>query len=771
MYILGDQFPALYPTIDAFPAPFLVQQAVIVDELLFANGLEDDENLFMTTFCVLSGLGLIFTGLFLYIGTKFKLADLGAYLPYPVLAGFFSTVGFLGWTLAFSVDTGKNIGEVIRESNWDETKRCLLHHCPSVIIGSSISIFASGPKKSWTPVFVLGTIPIVFAIMYINGTSLDEAREYGWFWKRDEFESAADNSFYKFDSEKGFSWDPPLPFGVFVNVLKGNVYLPAVWKGLPVSIAMGLMYLLRCSLHVPALQKNSENLLKWDEEQKLLYRTRREKSSETIKIDIGLQSSRERTFSEESCYNHDEDEIESNHVGETKAKQLYSVSEVYLYYAKCLAMSGLAGGSATIPSMGASITLFKIGARGKAPQYGSLILLVIFYMTKFELVGYFPRLVFSTLLFISSMDLLNNWFILSYNKTADKREWLIVPILSLCAFVVGVLPAVAFGMAFSTIIFVGTFYKSGVVKFIATGKTVHSTTERNIDDAEWLDENGDLIQVLVLQNYLFFGNANSVKNYVTTMFQKQNKSVDYNPLSVHPKYVVIEMSLVSGMDTSAVEIFSDIVTLCYGKKSQVFFAGLSPRMTYTLKQGGVKPSSDKQSKFSILRFPPTMESALMKAEDGLLKFVLKSEEREIRLMNNTTMNSEKNGFLRALELIDLKHRTNMASKLKQLRPYTKVVALAAGESLFNNPDGSNNEERERGLFFMEHGIMRVERDAHATNTRTGNTWKSVDSNNNTYNNLRGFGSLTNLKQAEWFSKLADDYNQRNVRIARFGSGW
>lgn len=413
--------------------------------------------------------------------------------------------------------------------------------------------------------------------------------------------------------------------------------------------------------------------------------------------------------------------------------------------------------------MGASITLFKIGARGKAPQYGSIILLIFFYLNKFELVGYFPRMVFSTLLFISSMDLLQNWFVLSYEKTADRGEWLIVPILALFAFIVGVLPAVAFGLALSTIIFVGTFYKSGVVKFIATGVTVHSTTERNIDDAEWLDQNGELIQVMVLQNYLFFGNANSVKNFVSTMFLK----TDANNASPFPKYVIIDLSLVTGMDTSAVEIFSDIVTLCHGHKCQLFLAGLSNNLSYTMKRGGMKPCSDKQSKFSILRFPPTLESALMKAEDGLLKFVLKSEEREMRLVHQTSL-SEDDGFLRALTLIDVKHGVSIASKLNQLRPYTNVVTLTAGESLFHNIDGSDNTGRERGLFFIEHGIMRVERNAYAMNTRTGNNWRSIDSKY-PISSLGSFESLINLKAA-WASKLTDG-NQRNVRIARFGSGW
>jgi hypothetical protein len=118
---------------------------------------------------------------------------------------------------------------------------------------------------------------------------------------------------------------------------------------------------------------------------------------------------------------------------------------------------------------------------------------------------------------------------------------MVVPIIVVAAFAVGMLMSVALGIACSTFIFVGAFYRTGVVKFVANGKTmlcptrftyslmqrthciillyaltialhisnyfplidvgltVRSTIERNIRDGSWLDNNGDLIQILVLQ--------------------------------------------------------------------------------------------------------------------------------------------------------------------------------------------------------------------------------------------------------------------------------
>lgn len=88
-----------------------------------------------------------------------------------------------------------------------------------------------------------------------------------------------------------------------------------------------------------------------------------------------------------------------------------------------------------------------------------------------------------------------------------------------------------------------------MVKFNATGMEIRSTIERSVAISDWLDMHGDLIQVLVLQNYLFFGNASSILNYIATMFEdvagsdSVYSSFDLPP---KPKVLIIDMSLNTG---------------------------------------------------------------------------------------------------------------------------------------------------------------------------------------------------------------------------------
>ena len=266
--------------------------------------------------------------------------------------------------------------------------------------------------------------------------------------------------------------------------------------------------------------------------------------------------------------------------------------------------------------------ILQLGAEGVAPQYGSVLLLLVFYLTDFQLVGYIPKAAFSSLIVLAFLDIMVTWFFKSYQKTLDKLEWLVVPVIIIAAFVVGLLNAVFIGIAASTVLFVAAFFRSGVVKFMASGLTVRSTIERPFLSGDWLDRHGDLIQILVLQNYLFFGNSSSILAYMTTMFEEpeadDNDDDGEFELPPKPKFVILDFMLVTGMDTSTVDVVAGILQLCKSHNCKVFLTGLSPRMRMTLALGGVKPETGERSKRNV-RFFPDLDSALGKAEDMLLR--------------------------------------------------------------------------------------------------------------------------------------------------------
>lgn len=687
IYALDKEFASVYPSLDCFPAPFYAQMAALVDESLVDAGLENDDVVFLTTLGVLSAVSLVLTGILILIGTKVKLVNLSAFLPYPVMCGFFTSVGVLVWTLAFTVDTGENVWHILMGGDVDKMKYCIKHHLGSIIVGTII-ILAGKRHQGLVPILSLLPLPIIYCIMYLSGTSLKEAQEGGWFYSQHQFLVEV-----SWSNVKVLKWDPPLPFGYVNGVFHGKVHWPAIIKGFPVALSMAVIYFIRCSVHAPALRKNSNNLLKWKSEQ--------DEACEDEKLYLPGEEGQD--FYLESI------EVDISTKSPSEAKNM-SMSDVFWFYGKILSLNGLAGGFACLPAISVGGTLYKLGAVGATPQYGSIVLLAIFYLTKFDVVGFLPKLTFSSLLFVSSIEMIEAWFIVSYKKTVVKSEWAVTPVIVVCTFLVGSLQSVALGLALSTFIFVGTLNKHGVVKFIATGLSVHSITERSAEDAAWLDQNGDLIQLLVLQSYIFFGNAYSCLSYVNSMFEELPEHITKKlsfPLPPFPKYIIIDMTLVSGVDTSSVDIFGEIIQLCFRHKCSVYLSGLNTSLKNVLTLGGLKPSMDKKSANSVLRFMPELDSALSQAEDGLLKSMSYLEEKELRRSKIRSNSSAEDGFLYALKEIDVQHDVDTLSTLVELKPFAKVLELKAGEIL--NHQG--------GLYFIEHGMMKVERDSDTVSVR------------------------------------------------------
>jgi hypothetical protein len=344
----------------------------------------------------------------------------------------------------------------------------------------------------------------------------------------------------------------------------------------------------------------------------------------------------------------------------------------------------------------------QLGSEGLAPQVGAVLLLALFYLTDFQLVGYIPKPAFSSLLVLAFIDMIYTWFYKSYFKIKDKSEWLVVPGIVVCAFVLDLLSAVFFGIAFSTFIFVGSFFRSGVVKYVANGSVIHSTIERPFRGSEWLNENGDVIHVLVLQNYLFFGNASAVYSYIGTLFQSDVADEDGNDEVLRkPRFLIIDLTLVTGMDTSTVDIFNEIRNLCKSNNCKMLMTGISSSVRTILALGGFKPETGVRSERQ-LRFFSSLDAALGKAEDMLLdsefdEKEISAEDARVRLLTEGD-----HGFPTALRHIDEQHREHYSVELVALQEYTKLVELNPKEKLYG--EGQSNG-LERGLFFIESGIL------------------------------------------------------------------
>jgi len=808
IFRLGEDIPAIYPSIDLFLAPFLAEAAASVDKTLIEESGEDYPDLeFFATFAVITAIGMALSGGALLLGATFKLANLGSFLPYSVLCGFFSAVGVLLWALSFSVDTnGKNWKDVFFSGDIDLICDSLLHHFPALVIG--ILMNRLGPRHPFYVVLlIILTVATFYIVIWTTGASLKDAQDAGWFWNENAL--VYDKSF----SVGLHSWvEPPAPFSMWYILFwnTGVVNWVAVQKGLSSMTTLAFLYLLRSSIHASALKKNISNLVRKEPRENISEVTDKSSSHDmasslyqSIRISIHQVNASLALPSKPSSLNR-KDRKESENLDiddmvvspqkndeppydEIRAKMTgRSLEEIFIEYGYGLLLVAGVGGFGNCPTVATSNTMYAIGADGPAPQYGSVLLLVIFYMTDFSLVQYIPKAAFSALLVLGAVDTFVVWFYLSFRKTQDIFEWLVCPAIVVFSLVVGFLEAVFLGAGISLFVFVGSFFKVGVVKYNATGLEIRSTVERSPDTGEWLDTHGDLIQVLVLQNYLFFGNASSILNYIATMFEEvdEKNSINLNfSIAPLPRVLVIDFSLITGMDTSTVDIFNGIKELCNNNECKLFLSGLPSRMRQSLALGGVKPDSSKEVVKRMVRFFPDLESALGKAEDALVRTGMNNGPNDDYDYYTSEPKNGDSGFVHALKKVDEQHYQDFSSGLVDLEPYTIPLVLQPGEKLYESDGG---KVCYRGLFFIESGLLKIEKD-HNSTVMTRSVNRSSFSRSNSRSSFSRSNSRSNLHSISKLHARTGDLarkaasikmnprstvgTNRTFRLARIGPGW
>ena len=250
---LGGSYPALYPSVDMFLAPFLAGIAADVDEVLAslpaAGEDRDDAPAFLATFVALNALGMLISGLFCVLADRVKLANLAGFLPYPVLAGFFGAVGISLWGSAFKVDAGVAATAALRAAAAPGAAGALgraalagglARHAPSLVAGAALHVVRSRGNH-FLPWVIGLTVAVAYLVMFLTGTSLGEARGMALFWDRAEVTKPA-------AAARG-GYAPPLPFGLWFPAVLGSICWPAFRHALSNVLAMSVIFLLRCSLH------------------------------------------------------------------------------------------------------------------------------------------------------------------------------------------------------------------------------------------------------------------------------------------------------------------------------------------------------------------------------------------------------------------------------------------------------------------------------------------------------------------------------------------
>ncbi|KAL4066573.1 sulfate transporter family-domain-containing protein [Scleroderma citrinum] len=376
----------------------------------------------------------------------------------------------------------------------------------------------------------------------------------------------------------------------------------------------------------------------------------------------------------------------------------------YLVYVNTLLFYRLGGGNRVAGFMLALVT-FLLLIIGTAP------------------IAYIPVVVVSTLIIVLGIDLVKEalW---DPRHRVTKMEYItiisIMVTMTVWDFVIGVL----FGIIVSCLFFVIQNSQRRSIRACYTGDAAMSTVRRPAAHRAYIREVSKQTRILQLQGFLFFGTIVHVEDKLRSIIDNPNWRQD--PV----RFVVVDLTLVAGVDMSSAEAFVRVQRLLAAKGVSLVFCGVSIKSTVgkALASSGILEEPQ-------VELCETLNDAMEWTENAYLRAwfrVHKAESTPIALPGRQGLDIDfhetHTGSPRGVHLRDAGERTiadelfpkEMALEplnsflkvfqsydeidhdgLTKLVPYFERVSVPEGHILWEMGDAPD------GLYIIQSGILRA----------------------------------------------------------------
>jgi SulP family sulfate permease len=283
--------------------------------------------------------------------------------------------------------------------------------------------------------------------------------------------------------------------------------------------------------------------------------------------------------------------------------------------------AGLVGGLLGYPDISFS-TLNREMTGGK--RLVSLVTAVLLGLT--VLVGasfliHVPKVVLAGVIFYIGLSLLFEWTYRAWFKFPRIDFLIILAILAVVALR-GFMEGVAVGLVAAIVLFVINYSRTSVIKHTLSGVDFRSRFNRSLDQRAILDAQGQQLYILELQGFIFFGTANSLYEQVKKRVLDQSQP--------HARFVVLDFSRVTGLDSTGLLSFDKLWSLTQEQGIILIFTGLANAglqhvsVREQLTRGGFVTQADS------LRFFPDLDHGIEWCEDQIVAGAqLEAEEKSL----------------------------------------------------------------------------------------------------------------------------------------------
>jgi SulP family sulfate permease len=210
-----------------------------------------------------------------------------------------------------------------------------------------------------------------------------------------------------------------------------------------------------------------------------------------------------------------------------------------------------------------------------------------------------PRAIVSGVLVYVGLSFIVEW-VWDKRKTLPRIEYLVVLVILAVIIAQGYLAGIVVGLVFALVLFAFSYGRVDLVRQGSFADVHRSNVDRPPAELAALRTLRDRVLLLRMSGFAFSGSAPRLLERIRA------------GMASSPRFLVVDLRRVSGMDASAVGIFSKAVRMAASHGCDVVVTGASAPVRAQLERGGVTEHAGG------LRFEPDLDRGLEHCEDVLL---------------------------------------------------------------------------------------------------------------------------------------------------------
>ena len=217
-----------------------------------------------------------------------------------------------------------------------------------------------------------------------------------------------------------------------------------------------------------------------------------------------------------------------------------------------------------------------------------------------DIVELIPRVIVGGVLVFLGLGFIVEW-VWDKRHVLPRLEYWVVWVILIGVIVLGYLIGIILGLVLAVVLFAISYGRIELVREVAFGETYHSNVDRPTEERAELMTLGDQVQILRISGFVFFGST-------SRLLERVQARVETTP----PRFLVIDLRHVTGVDSSAVVSFVKVLSLAQAHGFQVILTGATDPVRAQLTRGGVHETE------GIAEFEPDLDHGLQRCEEALL---------------------------------------------------------------------------------------------------------------------------------------------------------